>query len=77
MFEPAQAGAFGGPVLGVEPSEHMRGIAERERSNGSYLVGSAEKIPVSSGLWDRVRLRTVSAFEHLSDEEFAPGASRS
>lgn len=71
VFEPALAHAFGGPIFGVEPSEHMRLIAQRVRSHPlvSYLDGSAERIPVPDRSCDLVLMYLV--LQHVSDRPTA------
>jgi ubiquinone/menaquinone biosynthesis C-methylase UbiE len=55
-FTPALAEAFGGPVVGVEPSSGMRGVAERDAGHPGvrYLAGSAERIPLPDNGCDLV-----------------------
>ena len=70
-FTPALADAFGGPVVGVEPSASMRGIAERDATHPAvrYLDGSAERIPLPDNGVDSgvdVVLMFLS-FHHVED----------
>src|ERR1700683_1584587 len=48
---PALAETFGGPVVGVEPSEKMvtQACSNAAHPGVSYLAGSAESIPLSAG----------------------------
>jgi len=70
-FDPALADAFGGPVVGIEPSEHMRAIAQRVRPHPlvTYLNGTAERIPVEDCSCDMVLMYLV--LQHLTDRSAA------
>ncbi|MCA1657368.1 MAG: class I SAM-dependent methyltransferase, partial [Actinobacteria bacterium] len=70
-FAPALADAFGGPVVGVEPSGHMRAISQRDRSHPAvtYLDGSAERIPLADGAVDLVVMFLV--LQHVADRAAA------
>ncbi|HVF14654.1 MAG TPA: class I SAM-dependent methyltransferase, partial [Acidimicrobiales bacterium] len=70
-FSPALADAFGGPVVAVEPSSHMRAIAERDRAHPrvTYLDGSADRIPLADGAVDLVLLFCV--LQHVADRAAA------
>jgi ubiquinone/menaquinone biosynthesis C-methylase UbiE len=72
-FSPALAEAFGGPVVGVEPSNHMRAIAERDRAHPrvTYLDGSADRIPLEDGAVDLVLMFLV--LQHVADRPAAGG----
>jgi SAM-dependent methyltransferase len=71
LFDPALADAFGGPVYGVEPSKHMRAIAQRARPHRlvTYLNGGAERIPVADCSCDLVLMFLV--LQHLTDRPAA------
>lgn len=66
-FAPALADAFGGPVVGVEPSASMRGIAERDAVHQAvrYVDGSAERIPLPDNGFDVVLM--FLSFHHVED----------
>jgi ubiquinone/menaquinone biosynthesis C-methylase UbiE len=66
-FAPALADAFGGPVVGVEPSAGMRGVAERDAAYPGvrYLAGSAERIPLPDASCDVVLM--FLSFHHFPD----------
>ena len=66
-FTPALADAFGGPVVGVEPSPGMRGVAERDAAHPAvqYLAGSAERIPLPDGSCDAVLM--FLSLHHVED----------
>ena len=66
-FTPALADAFGGPVVGVEPSEGMRGVAERDAAHPAvrYLAGSAELIPLPEHSCDVVLM--FLSLHHVED----------
>jgi len=70
-FTPALADAFGGPTLGVEPSRHMRAIAERDRAHPrvAYAEGSADCIPVEDGAFDLILMFLV--LQHVADRPAA------
>lgn len=68
------ADATGARVVGVEPSERMRGlaVADNQRTDVSYVAGSAERIPLNdksfdvawmSQVWHHVRDQTACARE--------------
>lgn len=71
VFDPALADAFGGPVFGVEPSEHMRAIAQRVRPHPlvTYMNGGAERVPVADCSCDMVLMFLV--LQHLTDRPAA------
>ncbi|MEV0381602.1 class I SAM-dependent methyltransferase [Nonomuraea sp. NPDC050643] len=66
-FTPALAGAFGGPVYGVEPSARMRQVAMELAAHPSvsYLEGSAERIPLPGDGCDLALLYLV--IHHVQD----------
>lgn len=66
-FTPALAGAFGGPVYGVDPSDRMRQIAVESAAHPAvrYLAGSAEHIPLPAGSCDVVLMCLV--IHHVDD----------
>jgi ubiquinone/menaquinone biosynthesis C-methylase UbiE len=66
-FTPALAGAFG-PVVGVEPSDRMREVAQAHSPHPGvrYLPGSAEEIPVPSGSADYALLGW--SWHHVRDK---------
>jgi len=70
-FTAALADAFGGPVVGIEPSPHMRAVAERDRSHPlvSYSDGSADRIPLHDGSCDLVLMFLV--LQHVADRAAA------
>jgi ubiquinone/menaquinone biosynthesis C-methylase UbiE len=70
-FTPALADAFGGPVVGVEPSASMRGIAERDATHPAvrYLDGSAERIPLPDNGFDVVLM--FLSLHHVEDRAAA------
>lgn len=63
------ATAFEATVWGVEPSERMRDVAEREHAHPrvTYLAGSGERIPVPDGSCSAALLSYV--IHHLSDRD--------
>jgi ubiquinone/menaquinone biosynthesis C-methylase UbiE len=66
-FSPALAETFGGPIYGVEPSDRMREVAEREAAHPavSYRRGRAEAIPLSDASCDAALLYFV--WHHVED----------
>jgi ubiquinone/menaquinone biosynthesis C-methylase UbiE len=64
---PALAGAFGGPVHGVEPSDRMRAraVAHAGHPAVTYAAGSAEHIPLPDALCDAALLFFV--WHHVVD----------
>jgi ubiquinone/menaquinone biosynthesis C-methylase UbiE len=66
-FTPALAATFGGPVYGVEPSDRMRQVAERDAAPAgvSYRSGSAERIPLPDTSCDLVLL--FLSYHHVED----------
>jgi ubiquinone/menaquinone biosynthesis C-methylase UbiE len=66
-FTPALAGAFGGPVYGVEPSDRMRQIAIESAAHPAvrYLAGRAEHIPLPAGSCDVVLMCLI--IHHVDD----------
>jgi ubiquinone/menaquinone biosynthesis C-methylase UbiE len=66
-FTPALADAFGGPVVGAEPSPGMREIAQRDAAHPAvrYLAGSAERIPLPADSCDAVLM--FLSFHHFPD----------
>jgi ubiquinone/menaquinone biosynthesis C-methylase UbiE len=64
---PALAGAFGGPVYGVEPSDRMRQIAIESAAHPAvrYLAGRAERIPLPADSCDVVLMCLI--IHHLDD----------
>jgi SAM-dependent methyltransferase len=65
------ATAFRGMVWGVEPSEKMRAVAEREHGHPGvrYVEGSAERIPLPDGSCDAALFSYV--LHHLRDRDAA------
>jgi ubiquinone/menaquinone biosynthesis C-methylase UbiE len=63
------ATAFEASVWGVEPSERMRAVAEREHAHPRvrYLAGSGEAIPLPDGSCSAALLSYV--LHHLSDRD--------
>ena len=70
-FTPALAAEFGGPVWGVEPSEHMRAVAGEhgDQVGVTYLSGSATEIPRPDESCDLVLLFLV--LHHVRDHAAA------
>jgi ubiquinone/menaquinone biosynthesis C-methylase UbiE len=70
-YTPALAEEFGGPVVGVEPSERMRAVAETDaRHDGvTYLPGSATQIPLPDNDRDLVLMFLV--LHHVADKPAA------
>ncbi|MCY1138855.1 class I SAM-dependent methyltransferase [Actinoplanes sp. Pm04-4] len=70
-FTPALAAEFGGPVWGVEPSDHMRAVAEQhgDHPGVTYLAGSATEIPLPDDSCDLVLLFLV--LHHVRDHHAA------
>jgi SAM-dependent methyltransferase len=70
-MSPALAGAFGGPVHGVEPSDRMRAqaVAHAGHPAVTYLAGSAERIPLPDASCDAALLFFV--WHHVADRESA------
>ena len=66
-FTPALAETFGGPVVGVEPAERMREVAEQHATHPAvtYLDGAAEVIPLPDASCDLVLLYLV--VHHIRD----------
>jgi ubiquinone/menaquinone biosynthesis C-methylase UbiE len=66
-FAPALAGAFGGPVYGVEPSANMRRVAEAtaQAPGVTYLAGEAAAIPLPDHSVDGVLM--FLSFHHFPD----------
>jgi len=64
---PSLAGAFGGPVYGVEPSERMRAqaLANAGHPAVTYAAGSAERIPLPDASCDAALLFFV--WHHVAD----------
>ena len=69
-FTPHLAEAFG-PVVGVEPSAAMRGVAEAESVHPRvrYTAGSAETIPAEDDTFDYCLMFLV--WHHVSDRDRA------
>ncbi|GIM92480.1 class I SAM-dependent methyltransferase [Paractinoplanes toevensis] len=65
---PSLAGAFGGPVHGVEPSDRMRAQAVAHPAV-TYASGSAERIPLPDASCDAALLFFV--WHHVDDQESA------
>jgi len=63
------ATAFEAKVLGIEPSERMRAVAQREHPHPrvKYLAGSAERIPLPDASSDAALLSYV--VHHMSDRD--------
>ncbi len=57
-FSPALAGAFGGPVYGVEPTRRARETAQRDAAHPdvTYLAGRADAIPLPDRCCDAALL---------------------
>jgi ubiquinone/menaquinone biosynthesis C-methylase UbiE len=70
-FTPALAGAFGGPVFGVEPSAKMRAIAiaAGPQAGVRYLEGDAAHIPLDDHAVDGVLM--FLSYHHVPDREAA------
>ena len=53
-FSPPLADAFGGLVYGIEPSDRMRAVAERDRAhpNIQYRRGRCESVPLGDNAVD-------------------------
>lgn len=70
-FTPPLAETFGGPVYGVEQSDGMREIAERDHSHPdvSYLAGRAEALPLPDASVDLALIFFV--FHHIADRPAA------
>jgi ubiquinone/menaquinone biosynthesis C-methylase UbiE len=75
-FTPTLAGRFGGPTAGVEPSDKMREIAQREAPHPAvtYVRGSAEHIPLGAGSCDVALLFLV--WHHVADKPAAAAELR-
>jgi ubiquinone/menaquinone biosynthesis C-methylase UbiE len=67
LYSELLAESFAATVIGVEPSERMRKVAEREHSHPSvrYLAGAAEQIPLPDGSCDAALLSNV--LHHVRD----------
>jgi SAM-dependent methyltransferase len=70
-YAPALAEEFGGPVVGVEPSERMRAVAETDARHDrvTYMSGSATQIPLPDGHCDLVLMFLV--LHHVADKRAA------
>jgi ubiquinone/menaquinone biosynthesis C-methylase UbiE len=70
-FTPLLADLLGGDVVGVEPSQGMRQIAERDAPHPRvrYLAGQAEAIPVPAASCDLVLM--FLSFHHFRDRRAA------
>ncbi len=70
-FTPELAAEFGGPVWGVEPSDHMRAGAEQHAPHPAvtYLAGSATAIPLPDASCDLVLVFLV--LHHVRDHATA------
>lgn len=70
-FTPVLADAFGCTVIGVEPAERMRAVAETEaaRPNVEYRPGSAADLPVPDAAADLALMFLV--WHHVSDKAAA------
>ncbi len=68
---PGLADAFGGPVVGVEPSLKMiqHAVADAAHPAVGYLAGSAEAIPLAAGCADAALLYLV--WHHVADKRAA------
>lgn len=68
---PALAGALGGRVYGVEPSDRNRAVAESHATDPevTYLAGSAEAIPLPDASCDLVVMFLV--LQHVRDQAAA------
>jgi len=66
-FTPLLADAFGARVIGVEPADKMRSVAEKEsrHPNVRYIKGSAERIPGEDESFDIAWLSMI--VHHVSD----------
>ena len=70
-FAPHLADRFGGPIIGVEPSDHMRERAQIDaaHANVDYRAGSAESMPLDPGSVDGALL--FFAWHHVIDRHRA------
>lgn len=70
-FTPALAEAFGGPILGVEPSERMRAEAERHALHPRvrYMAGEAARMPLPDASADFLLM--FLSFHHFPDQPAA------
>ena len=70
-FTPLLAEALGGPVVGVEPSEKMRAVAEAGPTPPSvrYVAGRAEDIPLGDASCDFALM--FLSFHHVRDRAAA------
>ena len=66
-FTPPLADAFGARVIGIEPADKMRSVAEKEspHPNVQYLKGTAEGIPAEDQSFDVAWLSMI--VHHVSD----------
>jgi len=73
---PSLAGAFGGPVYGVEPSERMRAqaVAHAGHPAVTYAAGAAEHIPLLDASCDAALLFFV--WHHVADHASAAAELR-
>lgn len=70
-FTPALARTFGGPAIGVEPSDGMRSVAEAAASapDVTYLAGEAAAIPLAGDAVDAALM--FLSFHHVPDRAAA------
>lgn len=70
-FTPTLAAVFGGPVVGVEPSDRMRAVAEESATHPAvrYLAGAAERIPLPDASCDLALMYLV--WHHVADKPAA------
>ena len=66
-FTPRLADAFGARVIGIEPADKMRSVAEKEspHPNVQYLKGTAERIPAEDDSFDIAWLSMI--VHHISN----------
>jgi ubiquinone/menaquinone biosynthesis C-methylase UbiE len=73
LYSELLAESFAGSVIGVEPSERMREVAEREHTHPRvrYLAGAAEHIPLPDDWCDAALLSNV--LHHVRDIKACSG----
>jgi ubiquinone/menaquinone biosynthesis C-methylase UbiE len=69
MYSRLLAEAFDAAVTGVDPSERMREVAERENPHPHvrYVAGAAERVPLADGSCDAALMSNV--IHHVEDRE--------
>ena len=72
-FSPLLADELGAEVVGVEPSDQMRAVAEagNRHAQVTYLKGSAEALPVGDGEFDLAWMSMV--IHHIADRDKCAG----